>query len=73
MQKNMENTIKAEYSLSNVEDCLSMWLDCSGTSQTHLQTKAIKWMALKLRENGEFTTPDREEFLNKFYLQMKNK
>jgi len=69
----MENTLKAEYSLSNVQECLSMWLDSSGTTQTHLRVRAIKWLNNKLKENNELSTPDREEFHNKFYLEMKNK
>jgi hypothetical protein len=73
MQNKMTNTIKAEYSLSNVQDCLSMWLDSCGTTQTHLKVRAIKWLHVKLKENDELTTVDREEFHTKFYLEMKNK
>jgi hypothetical protein len=74
-QRNSNNQliIKPEYSLDNVNSCLSMWLDCAGTTQKHLRVPAIKFIVSTLDSNHEFTRADVERFQNKYYLEMKNK
>ena len=64
--------IKAEYTLTNVADCLEMLQDAINPNNAVLYHAGIRWIIKRIRI-GELTIADREEFHRKFYLQMKNR
>lgn len=65
--------INAEYSLTNLIECLELLQDAKNGNNGFLYNAGIKWLINRVKKNNELTTPDREEFHRKFYLNMKNK
>lgn len=64
--------IKAEYSLDNVVECMSLCEDMHNPNNAIIVNAAYKWIRTTLAIKGELTTEDREYFHRKFYLQGKN-
>lgn len=63
---------KCELSLSNTLECLKLLQDAKNPNNSVLYYQGINWIIDTL-ESGGIMTAQREEFMQDYYLQMKNK
>ncbi len=67
-----KQTIKAEYSLQNIVECMSLCEDMRNPNNGFIVNSAYKWIRQTIERKGELTTEDRENFMRKFFHQGKN-